>query len=167
MLHFVKRFGPLTINGRKGKEIAERQGSVMGGDTTELFLFSYDGDDVEDVLEEAAWFREMLEVYRAHPEKIGKSLALSAARIELKTSLKIDPFAKIHLHLSPKSLLEGLKLQLIQNLSQSLLQLSKCNFCGDWFEVGAGTGRRLDSKYCRDEHRVLYHSRLRTLPRQE
>jgi hypothetical protein len=42
--------------------------------------------------------------------------------------------------------------------------LRRCEWekCGDVFEAGAGTGRRADSKFCCDQHRIAYHSVHRT-----
>ena len=38
----------------------------------------------------------------------------------------------------------------------------KCLHCNESFEVGKNTGRRADSKFCTDSHRVIFHSLQRT-----
>jgi hypothetical protein len=38
----------------------------------------------------------------------------------------------------------------------------ECLKCGETFLSGAGTGRRLDAKFCSDAHRIAYNSFKRT-----
>jgi hypothetical protein len=39
---------------------------------------------------------------------------------------------------------------------------AKCPQCGTKFKTGYGTGRRLDAKFCCDEHSALWNSRARS-----
>jgi hypothetical protein len=42
--------------------------------------------------------------------------------------------------------------------------LRRCAYCNDLFSAGTGTGRRLDAKFCRDEHRAMFHN-VRRVPK--
>ena len=58
-------------------------------------------------------------------------------------------------------LLDALWLQLGQALTVSA-KIRQCEHCGNWFEAGRGTGRRLDAKFCSDEHRIAFNSLKRS-----
>jgi hypothetical protein len=53
------------------------------------------------------------------------------------------------------SLMSAMWIQLAQKVSGGT-QLRTCLQCGAWFEVGAGTDKRADSKFCKTAHRVAY-----------
>ena len=63
----------------------------------------------------------------------------------------------ITLKIAPATLLDALWLQLAQNLSRGV-KVRQCRHCNEWFRAGAGTGRRVDAKFCSDEHRKRYNS---------
>jgi hypothetical protein len=67
----------------------------------------------------------------------------------------------VRLKLDAEELLNALWLQCAQHLSNGT-NLHRCQQCNTWFEVGIGTGRRLDAKFCSDEHRILFNSRRRS-----
>jgi hypothetical protein len=58
----------------------------------------------------------------------------------------------------PPSLLSALWLQLMGALMRQR-PFRECLHCGAWFEVGPGTGRRIDAKFCQDDHRILFNRR--------
>jgi len=73
-----------------------------------------------------------------------------------------DPFAKaLKWELRPATLLDALWLQLGQALTSDV-QFRQCERCGILFEAGRGTGRRLDAKFCSDEHRIAFNSLKRS-----
>jgi hypothetical protein len=37
----------------------------------------------------------------------------------------------------------------------------RCLRCGQSFQVGVGTGRRLDAKFCSEAHKIVFHSLAR------
>lgn len=41
-------------------------------------------------------------------------------------------------------------------------ELHVCAWCKELFKTGVGTGRRLDAKFCCDEHKTTFHSLGRT-----
>jgi hypothetical protein len=61
----------------------------------------------------------------------------------------------------PSTLLDGLWLQFGQAVTRGS-RIQTCAHCGAWFEAGRGTGRRLDSKFCSDEHRIAFNSLKRS-----
>jgi hypothetical protein len=69
-----------------------------------------------------------------------------------------DPFAKVlKWEFRPATLLDALWLQLGQALTADV-QFRKCEHCTEFFVAGRGTGRRLDAKFCSDEHRIAFNS---------
>lgn len=45
--------------------------------------------------------------------------------------------------------------------SEPPLLHKNCEFCEQAFKTGPGTGRRLDAKFCCNEHKIAYHSARR------
>jgi hypothetical protein len=90
---------------------------------------------------------------RADFKLINPTVYLSIDKVKRSSSLRIVP----------STLLDALLLQLASSVSSGA-KLRKCLQCEDWFEVGPGTGRRLDAKFCSDEHRTEYHNYNRSRP---
>jgi hypothetical protein len=110
------------------------------------------GENVEYLLD-AARAMEMI-INPASPPVIGFNLGRLVAKFEF-----VD--GAVRLKLDAQELLNALWLQCAQHLSNGA-NLRQCKQCNTWFEVGLGTGRRLDAKFCSDEHRVLFNSRRRS-----
>ena len=142
VLEFVERFGPLTHDGGDPKI----------------------GDDVNLVISNANHMRQLLR-YSSGLQK-GPHLPLNrhqATRSSLIHAQVIwDPATKAPKWiLCPATLLDALWLQLGQALTSGG-RISQCQHCGSWFEAGRKTGRRLDSKFCCDEHRSAFNSLKRS-----
>jgi hypothetical protein len=157
-LDFVQRFGPLT-NGGWGSQ----------------------GEDVNIVMHQAEKMRRVLTAWfgkqkpsviprvipsRRSPIAFSRPLVVNrydtGPSIRLEAKVVCDPLTKaLKWELRPNSLLDALWLQLGQKLTAGA-QIRQCEHCGDWFKAGQGTGRRLDAKFCSDEHRVLYNSLKRS-----
>jgi hypothetical protein len=140
VLAFVQSYGPLTHYGNNP------------------------GDIVEYVLFHARAMRDLLDSIfskcRPPPRLPGKSdtapgSTLYAAVVwdDVKKSLRWE--------LRPSTLLDGLWLQFGQAVTRGA-HIRTCAHCGEWFETGAGTGRRLDAKFCSDQHRTAYNSLKRS-----
>jgi hypothetical protein len=145
LLEFIRRFGPLTQGG----------------------LDPTIGDEVAVGLNHAS---TMLELLSCSPEGRVSYLSqfekgLSWTRID--AGLVVNPFTgKPQITLKPPWLLHGLWLEFGQALSGEV-SIKKCAHCGGWFEVGPGTGRREDAKFCCNDHRVVFNSRKRSKGRSE
>lgn len=64
--------------------------------------------------------------------------------------------------LTPKTLSHALWLQLwLQKASGS--DIYQCQLCHQWFERGAGAGRRAGAIYCSDKHRIQFNSTQRSI----
>jgi hypothetical protein len=113
------------------------------------------GDLVSHVLEDARRFRDWLN---------GNNNAKGGYLTHLEASLVTDVSGALRLRIVPRDLLSALWLQLAFKLSGKE-KLRACLHCGDWFEAGAGTGRRADAKFCSDEHRVEFNSHKRSKER--
>jgi hypothetical protein len=75
------------------------------------------------------------------------------ARIEFVPDTKKG----LQLEITAETLLSALWWQLARKLSGDA-KIRECRHCGEWFEVGAGTGRRADAQFCRPEHKVRFFS---------
>ena len=64
------------------------------------------------------------------------------------------------MELRPKSLLSAMALQLIKAIATDKA-IRACDWCGDWFELGAGTGRRMGARFCSDRCRHNFHNARR------
>jgi hypothetical protein len=142
ILDFIEKFGPLTLEGLDEKR----------------------GEDVSKLIEHAKAMRTLLEKY-SRGQKAGLAQILGADGVELgpiKTTLISDPATgTLRLQLSVGDLLRGMWIQLGQTLSSGAT-IRRCEQCGMLFEAGPGTTRRLDAKFCSDEHRVAFNSHKRT-----
>jgi hypothetical protein len=137
VLDFVERFGPLTLDG-----------------------WTTNGDDVNLALLHAEHMRQVLNCWT---DKKRPNLPLGQPPSTYLNAMVLwDPVTKApKWELRPNSLLDALWLQLAQGLTSNI-QMRHCEHCGDWFEAGRGTGRRADSKFCSDEHRIAFNSRKRS-----
>lgn len=73
--------------------------------------------------------------------------------------IALVPDAKrgLQLEITAETLISALWWQLARRLSGEA-KLIECRHCGEWFEVGAGSGRRADSQFCCQEHKVRFFS---------
>jgi hypothetical protein len=142
VLHFVEKFGPLTRDGLDAQKGELVDGVLAHADTMrDLFFFST-GD-------------------RAHRAKLIAQLQVNPFA-ELEVTLDLDSGSEdLKLRLRPTSLLDAVWLQAVQHLSSGAT-LRQCQHCAQWFEVGPGTSRRLDAKFCSDQHRISFNSLKRT-----
>lgn len=146
LLGFIEKFGLLSDDR-----------PVFTGKITGL------GEDVARALGEAKKFRLLLTAKSEGPAALGQAIRKNPGPIMGAARLVLRPDhakgARIAIELS--SLLDGLWLQLGHKLAGNA-NFRSCLHCHEWFETGPGTGRRLDARYCSDEHRVEYHSRHRS-----
>ncbi len=142
VLDFVERFGPLTRDGLDADKGELVEGVLAHADTLrDLFFFST-GD-------------------RARRAAVLAGLQVNPFA-EMEVTLELDAGSEdLKLRLRPTSLLDALWLQAVQHLSSGAT-VRQCQHCSQWFEVGPGTGRRLDAKFCSDQHRISFNSLKRT-----
>lgn len=146
--------------------------SRVNATTFELLPDQVEGEDVEDILQSALRFREVL---RWNTDRRKRPSEEAMAWIE--RLLEADGLGRVSLDLGPTglgpaggslrpvfrpdTLLSGMLWQLALATSGGK-HFRPCAFCGSFFEVGPGSGRRAHSGYCSPEHRVLFHSRNRS-----
>jgi hypothetical protein len=133
VLDFVQQFGPLTILD--------------------------EGDLVDDVIRHAKSIRDtwsLAQSWRWPGDKFfGPGLTLHA-------QIVWDPVLKgPSWEFWPNSLIDGLWLQLAQAVTRGN-RMQTCMHCGTPFLSGLGTDRRLDAKFCLDEHRIAFNSLKRS-----
>jgi len=137
MLKFVQEFGPLTL---------------WGNDQ---------GDFVQDALSYARIMRHTLKWMSAQPRQMTAERLLGHS-ITLNASLEWDPASKSPVwQFWPSTLIDGLWLQLGQAVTRGD-RVQTCMHCGELFVTGLGTDRRLDAKFCLDEHRIAFNSLKRS-----
>ena len=142
VLEFVQRFGPLTAAGRDANH----------------------GEDVRLVISNALGLRQLLRYFSGNEKRphLATSRFQATQPISLDAQVIWDPVSMVpRWELRPKYLLDALWLQLGQALTSGG-RISQCQHCGSWFEAGRKTGRRLDSKFCCDEHRTAFNSLKRS-----
>ena len=138
VLKFVQSYGPLTDQGND------------------------QGDEVHYVLWHAERMRDLLKLMSARRRTARPAKAFGLPLMPLFAGINWD--AKTNLPrwvMQPHTLLDGLWLQFGQAITRGA-RIQTCRLCGEWFEVGYPSDRRLDSKFCRDEHRVQYNSQKRS-----
>jgi hypothetical protein len=140
-LEFVQNYGPLTQDGRNRRI----------------------GDHLQTVLTHAEAMRRLAEIltHMESPKRKAGSVTLKENGLPISTvdvSLVRDPVTKHQrLAFSPETMLEGLWLQYAQFVTGDH-PIRSCLHCGELFSVGAGTGRRLDAQFCKEEHKIRFHS---------
>jgi hypothetical protein len=138
VLDFIVKFGPLTTDGFDAHKGELVDGVLAHADTMRDLLFFSTGN-------------------RAHRAKLIAELQVNPFA-ELEVTFGLDAGREdLRLRLCPTSLLDAVWLQAAQHLSSGAT-LRQCQHCGQWFEVGPGTGRRLDAKFCSDQHRISFNS---------
>lgn len=149
LLGFIEKFGLL----RADYFIGEREPNASSGK----------GENVDRALAVAKTFRILMTAKTRGPAALREAMRnnqgplLGAAQVVLRS----DHANGARIAIEANSLLDGMWLQLGQKLAGNVTFRS-CLQCDDWFEAGPGKGRRLDAKYCSDNHRIEYHSCNRT-----
>jgi hypothetical protein len=143
VLGFTEKFGPLSTH--PGTLLTIRALGLAGARGTV-------GDLVRDVIEQADLMNKYLSGYsRGIPQ-------IPLTNIE---AVLVPDDQTVRIKLSPSRLIDAIWLQMAQ-ASTSGRGIAECLHCGNWFEVGPGTGRRADAKFCSDQHRIEFHSQARS-----
>jgi hypothetical protein len=139
VLDFVQRYGPLTTYGND------------------------QGDRVGEVIRRAEIMRDTLKWMSAQPRRqmVGEETFFGPG-VPLFAWLDWDRRSNSPVwRFRPDTLIDGLWLQFAQSVTRGV-HIRSCAHCGDLFETGLGTGRRLDAKFCSDEHRIAFNSLKRS-----
>jgi hypothetical protein len=138
VLAFVQQYGPLTVSANTP------------------------GDIVELVILHARTMRDLLNAISSQRRQSLSGKFDTAPGSTLDAVVVWDHVKKnLRWELRPRTLLDGLWLQFGQAVTRGA-HIRTCAHCGEWFETGAGTGRRLDAKFCCDEHRTAFNSLKRS-----
>lgn len=90
--------------------------------------------------------------------RLSRKTELPAA--DLSVRLREAPGGGYMLEMIPTSLWSALRLQFAQTAASGT-KIRACDHCGTWFEVGQGTTRRADAKFCSDICRTRFHNALK------
>jgi hypothetical protein len=135
LLDFMTKFGPLTREGLDAQ-----------------------GEDVAAGVAAAQSMEQLLQAV----ERPGPAQLFGERRsIHLTLQIADTGSGRLVASLVPDTLLDAIWLQLAEALSGDA-QIRRCLRCGAWFAAGANFGRRRETKFCSDEHRILYNSLKRS-----
>jgi hypothetical protein len=135
LLDFITKYGPLTLEGQQEP-----------------------GEDVAAALEAASAMAGVLQAV-ARPSLT----QLPPQRRSVRLTLQITAAGggRPVTTAVPDTLLDAIWLQLAEALSGDA-QIRRCLQCNAWFAAGGNFGRRRETKFCSDEHRILYNSLKRS-----
>jgi hypothetical protein len=149
VLGFVSRFGPLTRLGLDEKE----------------------GEPIEFAINSIVNMNEFIDAWSTL-SGIGKAIQARALEshlgadglriAQLDVRLVFDQKARsLKTQLIVGDLFVALWLRMVEVVTSDTV-LRRCAHCKALFTAGLGTDRRLDAKFCSDEHRILFNSLKRT-----
>jgi hypothetical protein len=155
------------ISGEKSEHFIEFAAIRNSAQAIQFFklhgpLETHGREQLSFVLHHAKVFQSLL------PKKAGLPKTVEVTRLDLVLT-RLDLVliragsSKSRMQIVPRTLLSLMYLQLAQSLAGER-PVRRCKHCDELFEVGPGTGRKSDSKYCTKEHQVLYNSLKRSLP---
>jgi hypothetical protein len=153
-LDFVTRYGPLTYDGW----------DAMGDEVDRV---THDAERMREVLKVWVGKQKKLQIpFRPSSKRTGKPLIIhphdTGPSSSLNAAVVWDPATKaLKWEFRSNTLLDALWLQLAQALT-SATNFRQCEKCDRFFTAGRGTGRRLDAKFCSDEHRIAFNSEKRS-----
>lgn len=121
------------------------------------------GEPAYDIVVHAEAMREFLGFASGDKQLLNQGIDAQVNPLsQIDIAIVLDPeTTKPKMRLSPSSLLNALWLQFGRSISGDAC-LRRCQHCDAWFEVGTGTGRRRDAKFCSYDHRVAFNSLKRS-----
>ncbi len=154
LLKFVETHGPLTLGGlRYDNDDVQIRLFEFGGtdgsadEDSMLPVIHHMGDSVDEMLREAAWFRRAIECHRTGDPSLATILNEVLQDIFVGVGA-VSVGKNIQLKVRPASLLDALKLQLVQSLAG--IKWNTCAECGTLYALGRrGDGSSYsNSKFC-------------------
>lgn len=129
------------------------------------------GEDVDGHLEIAALFRSLIShrgvgtrTNASHFSNMESFLELVRLETLGDVTVMADRRGELRAKLVPPSLLSGMCVQLLEDMRRkSSTRVCALPTCEKVFQVGAGSGKRLDARFCRERHRIAFHSRNRSV----
>ena len=132
----------------------------------ELSAVGYiEGEKVDSSLDQAKFFHTILlakESGRNVPRSIGLAIAEKVIGETVgEIYLARDNRRGVKFVFRATSLMNGMWIQLTQSILGDV-KIRSCEFCGAFFDVGVGTERRSDARFCSKLHQVEFNSRKRS-----
>ena len=168
----LRVLGPLEKFDNLYRQFAKNAGTIDGAfDFVSKFCLLTVGennpknyDDVENLIAHAGMMKSLLDLKTKQNTKrlvsiFNKSHQISTMNVSLVSDYESG---KLSIQLDAPTLLAGLWIQLAQAIAGGDA-LKACGYCNQVFSSGPGTGRRLDAKFCCDEHRKHYNSEIRSV----
>lgn len=164
VLRFVKNYG--LLNSPVTHEGGDTFSVASDGSTKWLGPSSLHGESVSEHIETASLMRRVMKQAPKGWQHVPRSLDLALSlRFHEEPLAEIgligDRSRGIRLTFKTNSLMNAVWLQLAHRISGGA-KFESCEFCGQLFETGPGTGRRTNAKYCCEDHRIKFNSRKRS-----
>lgn len=161
LLGFINKYGPLTAVGNDlALPTKSRERTVRGKkvEVTQVHI----GEDVRELQAQLSWFKSVLQD-KKQGVSVPRVIAMRPSLLRIAQTRVGISRGELAIVFCPDSLLHALRLQLILAIvgAEKLIQ---CQYCQMPFAVGVGTGKRIDAKFCCDDHRVRFNSRARSIP---
>jgi hypothetical protein len=159
LLQFVNRHGLLNDSG--GHSFGQTYDGELGGGSFRPVEDGHDGELVRAHLESARLIRQVLKAEnsgkKSIPTEDGRTLAGILDDDEVGY-IRLAPRGKrgFQFIFEASSLMGAIWIQLAQRTGGGV-KWGECRYCGSWFEMGPGTGKRTDSEFCKTSHRVAFH----------
>ena len=121
----------------------------------------YSGEKVEDLLAAAHLVRQVMKAENSGKKSIPLKDALALTNLlerEDVGKFRLAPDGKrgFRFVFEATSLLNVIWIQLAKKAAGGV-KFGTCRYCGIWFEMGPGTGKRADSDFCKTSHRVAFN----------
>ena len=136
LVEFINRHGPMT---REGNEAS--------------------GEDAIIGIGHAQSISEFLRNYRLDRHSCFATFGeqgLGWSRVDIGLAFNLRT-GQPQMKLKPSSLVNALWFEIAASLTGDA-PLRACRHCGEWFQTGPGTTRRLDATFCSNDHRVAFNS---------
>src|SRR5665213_3739429 len=154
LLEFANRYGYLShVETASGGAFYETEsGDLVARDD------GYSGEKVEDLLEASHLIRQVMKAINSGKKSIPLKDGLALTKL-LETEdvgifrLVPDKKRSFQFVFEATSLLNAIWIQLAKKADGGV-KFGMCRYCGTWFEMGPGTGKREKSKFCKTSHRV-------------
>jgi hypothetical protein len=153
LLAFVRQYGRLT-----GTNLGS---DLVTGDFQYIGPMRPEGDPVALCLARAELFHELLRRKMRSDKSVADyygSHAMSDLSVEtMNVKVVPDPRRGVSFVLTVDTLFDALLWHLLRKLA-SAIDIRECPNCGSLFEVGSGTGRRVDALFCSLACKTSHHS---------
>jgi hypothetical protein len=158
--------GEIAARARRDDAGEDRQDRLVGHviPNVAVFLGTKPIEKIDSSLDQAKFFQTIL-LAKESGRNVPRSIGLAAEEVIGETVGEIylarDIRRGVKFVFRATSLMNGMWIQLTQSILGDV-KIRSCEFCGAFFDVGVGTDRRADARFCSKPHQVEFNSRKRS-----